>query len=111
MTNSLATSDAWVVWITAPPRDAAALARGIVEQSLAACVQQLPMQSTYRWQGQVCTDDEVLLLCKTVSHRYPDLERYILANHPYATPQILATPVQAGLPAYLDWLKEQTLPL
>lgn len=108
MTKTQATSDAWVVWITVPPQHAAAMARGIVEHSLAACVQQLPMHSVYRWQGQVCSDAEVLLLCKTVSGRYADLERYVLDNHPYQTPQILATPVSAGLPAYLAWLEEQT---
>nr|MBV6630730.1 divalent-cation tolerance protein CutA [Oceanococcus sp. HetDA_MAG_MS8] len=108
METTQATSEAWVVWITAPPQQAEALARGIVEQSLAACVQQLPIQSTYRWQGRVCAEAEVLLLCKTMRRCYPQLEQYVLAHHPYETPQILATPLSAGLPSYLEWLQEQT---
>lgn len=84
------------------------LASALVEQRLAACVSCLPARSTYRWQGEVTADDEVLLIIKTVQHRYPALEQSLLELHPYELPEILAVPVSAGLPDYLAWVAEST---
>ncbi len=82
------------------------LARQMVESRLAGCVQILgPMQSVYRWKGRVETAREYLLLIKTRGDLYPRLERWLKTHHPYEVPEILAVPVEAGLPAYLQWLE------
>jgi periplasmic divalent cation tolerance protein len=88
---------------------AQALARLLVERKLAACVNILPaVQSVYRWQGEVEQAVEVTLLIKTSAHRYAELESTIKAAHPYALPEIIALPIVAGLPAYLDWITAET---
>ncbi|TAN74721.1 MAG: divalent-cation tolerance protein CutA [Gallionella sp.] len=85
------------------------LARQLVEARAAACVNQLaPCTSTYRWQGNIETATEVPLLIKTTPDAYPRLEKLIRAAHPYELPEIIAVPVTAGLPAYLDWVNGQT---
>jgi periplasmic divalent cation tolerance protein len=86
------------------------IAEALVQQRLAACVQILPMQSRYRWQGEVVRDNEILLLVKTRADLYPALEAAVLKLHSYQTPEIIQVPVLAGLPAYLDWLRENTGP-
>ena len=85
------------------------LADELVRRRLAACVSQLPgLISTYRWQEKLARDEEVLLLIKTTESRYADLERTLAELHPYELPEILAVPVNAGLPGYLDWVAEST---
>ncbi len=88
---------------------AARLTRQIIESNAAACVNQLaPCISTYRWQDQVETASEVPLLIKTTVTAYPSLETLIRAVHPYELPEIIAIPVSAGLPAYLEWVNQET---
>jgi periplasmic divalent cation tolerance protein len=85
------------------------IAAAIVEQQAGACVNILPaVQSVYRWQGKVETAMEVTLLVKTVNSRYAALEQLIASLHPYDTPEIIAIPVAAGLPAYLQWIAQET---
>lgn len=85
------------------------LARQIVEARAAACVNQLaPCASTYRWKGDIETATEVPLLIKTTMAAYPRLEKLIREAHPYELPEIIAVPVDAGLPAYLSWVDEET---
>ena len=85
------------------------LARQLIEARAAACVNQLaPCTSTYRWQGNIETATEVPLLIKTTPDVYQRLEKMIRAAHPYELPEIIAVPVTAGLPAYLDWVNGQT---
>ena len=87
------------------------IARTLVEQSLAACVNQLaPTQSIYRWQGAVERATEIPLLIKTTTQRYPEVEQAVRALHPYSVPEIIAVPITGGLPAYLRWLAEETQP-
>lgn len=94
-----------IVHCTCPPAHADTLARTLVDAQVAACVSALPgVRSTYRWQGQVCQDDEVLLLIKTTAARFEALRETLLAHHPYELPEILAVPVAAGHAAYLDWV-------
>lgn len=91
-------------------QSAARLAQQLVEARVAACVNQLaPCTSTYRWQGNIETATEVPLLIKTTSAAYPRLEQLIRAAHPYELPEIIAVPVTAGLPAYLDWVSRETI--
>ncbi|PKO89611.1 MAG: divalent-cation tolerance protein CutA [Betaproteobacteria bacterium HGW-Betaproteobacteria-12] len=87
-----------------------ALALTLVEEKLAACVNILPrVQSLYRWQGAVESASEIPLLIKTTSARYAALESRISELHPYDVPEIIAVPISRGLPAYLNWLAEETL--
>ena len=86
------------------------LARQLVEIGAAACVNQLaPCTSTYRWKGKIETATEVPLLIKTTRAAYPGLEKSIREAHPYELPEIIAVSVTAGLPAYLDWVRIQTI--
>lgn len=85
------------------------LAAHLIELRLAACVNVLaPCTSVYRWQGKVETATEVPVLIKTTRARYPALETAIKAFHPYELPEIIALPVTVGLPAYLDWVDNET---
>lgn len=85
------------------------LARRLVEQHLAACVQVVgPITSIYRWQGQVEQSQEWLCLIKTTAANYAALEAAIRALHPYDVPEIIATPVVAGNPDYLAWVAQET---
>lgn len=100
---------ALIVFCSVPPAAADRLARLLVEQRLAACVQALPgLRSTYRWEGELQQAEEALLLIKTTAERYAALERTLAAHHPYELPEILAVDASAGLPAYLRWLGEET---
>lgn len=85
------------------------LANLLVESQLAACVNILaPCRSVYRWQGKIEDAEETPLLIKTRAERYAELETAIIANHPYELPEIIAVPIERGLPAYLTWVAAQT---
>ena len=103
-------SDVLLVITNLPDAQAAGqLARRLIEERAAACVNQLaPCTSTYRWQGNIETATEVPLLIKTTRAAYPRLEQLIRAAHPYELPEIIAVPVKTGLPAYLDWVTRET---
>lgn len=88
---------------------AQALAKLLVEQRLAACVNiQAPCHSVYRWQDKIENTIEVPLLIKTTAERYAALEQAIRAHHPYELPEIIAVPVERGLPDYLAWVVAET---
>ena len=81
----------------------------LIEKQLAACVNILaPCRSVYRWKGSVQHDEEHPMLIKTTVERYPALEQAIRAGHPYELPEIIAVPVERGLPGYLDWVVVET---
>jgi len=105
-------SDVLIVLTNLPDAESAdSLARQLIEQRVAACVNRLaPCVSTYRWQGEVetATATEVPLLIKTTRSAYPRLEQAIRAAHPYELPEIVAVSVEQGLPAYLDWVGQET---
>jgi len=85
------------------------IARALVEERLAACVNCLPrVRSTYRWEGAVRQEEEVLLTVKTTRIQYPHLEMRLKALHPYEVPEIIAVPVVAGLAEYLSWVARET---
>ncbi len=95
-----------------PDRGAAEkLADTLVANRVAACVNILaPCRSVYRWKGAVQHDEEHPVLIKTTAGRYPELEKAILAAHPYELPEIIAVPVEQGLQRYLAWVAEETKP-
>ena len=70
------------VYITAPPAAADEIATDLIEQRLAACVNRLPCDSIYRWEGEIHDDAEVILLAKTTPERYDQVEKL----HPYDVP-------------------------
>jgi len=100
--------------ITNLPDRAAAekLAEALIHKRVAACVNILaPCRSVYRWKGAVQHDEEHPVLIKTTGERYAALEAAIREAHPYELPEIVAVPIERGLPAYLDWVAtETTLP-
>ncbi len=102
--------DAIVVLVTAPSREAAEeLAEALVGGRAAACVNLVgPITSVYRWAGEVARDEEYLLVIKSTTARFADIETLVLANHPYELPEIIALPVTAGLEAYLAWVRSET---
>jgi periplasmic divalent cation tolerance protein len=103
-------SDAIVVFMTAANgEEATRLADMLVGARLAACVQIMPkMESVYRWQGQIERATEVLLIAKTATSKFEELEREVRALHSYETPEIVAIPIVAGSAAYLEWLFANT---
>jgi len=97
--------------LTNVPQRAAAerLADLLVEKKLAACVNILaPCRSVYRWQGAIQHDEEHPMLIKTTTERYAALEEALRSGHPYELPEIIAVPIERGLPAYLDWVAAET---
>lgn len=94
------------------PEDADRLAQLLVEQRLAACVNAVGnVTSTYRWQGQVQKDQEILLVIKTTQSRYAALEQAIRTHSRYELPEVVAIAVQAGSSPYLSWLRESVAEL
>jgi periplasmic divalent cation tolerance protein len=80
------------------------IASVLIHKKLAACVQMLPVSSRYIWNGELCSDKEVLLLIKGRRDNYAAIEQVILENHSYDLPEILLTPVEGGYKKYLKWL-------
>jgi periplasmic divalent cation tolerance protein len=102
-----ASAESIAVFITAANKEEARrLAERLVETRLAACIQILPeMQSVYRWQGKLERQPEILLIAKTTSERFEELDREVRSLHSYETPEIVAVPITNGSESYLDWLR------
>jgi len=97
-----------IVYISIPRDEASKFARALVEERLAACVNIIPkMESFYRWEGEVLTDSEALLLCKTSADRMEALEEYVAENHPYELPECVAITITEGLEEYLEWIERE----
>lgn len=101
---------ALIVITNAPNRDVALeIAHALIERKLAACVNILAeCASVYRWQGKIETAGEVPLLIKTRAAIYDDVEAAIRSLHPYELPEIIAVPIERGLPEYLEWVNTAT---
>lgn len=99
----------WMAMTNLPDEASAKrVARAILEARVAACVNRLaPCQSEYWWQGQLEQAQEWPLLIKTTHGQYAALEAVIRAEHPYDVPELVAWPVEAGLPAYLGWVRAE----
>lgn len=96
------------VFVTFPDKETAQkVARTLVEEFLAGCVQLLgPIESIYRWEDKVESAEEWLCLIKTARTEYPQVEQRVRALHPYQVPEIIAVPISAGSPDYLSWLRQ-----
>lgn len=101
-----------LVMTTLPDAESArAMAGSLIEERLAACVNILaPCRSIYRWEGELEDAEEVPLLIKTTLECYPALEAAIHQYHPYDLPEVIALPVERGLPEYLLWVGKETTP-
>ena len=80
------------------------IASVLINEGLAACVQMFPISSRYIWNGELCSDKEILLLIKCKRDNYAAIEPTILENHSYELPEILLTPVEGGYSKYLEWI-------
>ena len=103
--------EAILIMTNLPDRDSAeSLAQSLVQKRVVACINILAScTSVYHWQGKVETAQEVPVLIKTTQQRYAAVEQIIKEFHPYELPEIIAVPLAAGLPAYLDWLGAETI--
>jgi periplasmic divalent cation tolerance protein len=102
-------TDKLVVLVTCgTAKEAERIARALVEARLAACgnILQSPVRSVYRWKNKIESAREFLLLIKTSRRRFAKLQAAIKLLHSYEVPEIIALPIAAGSPAYLDWLTE-----
>lgn len=79
----------------------------LISKRLAACVQVVPIQSYYHWDGKVNCDAEKLVLIKTRESLYAQVEETIVSMHAYDTPQVTQIPIKNGFPPYLDWISKE----
>ena len=100
-----------VVLVTAASQpDAVAIAHALVSRKLAACVNLVPVQSIYTWDGSVQEDNEWQLLIKTRRERLDALEHVIHDLHAYDVPEMIVLPIIQGAQPYLQWMSEMTEP-
>ena len=99
--------EAGVITISIPPAEAKNLAYLLVEKRAAACVQIIPgVLSVYRWKGAVQTDEESLLVAKTLKSKLDDIKTLLKEHHPYELPELVFIPLAGGLEDYIAWIRE-----
>jgi periplasmic divalent cation tolerance protein len=98
-----------VVFVSTPRDEAGKLARGLVENRLAACVNIIPkIESYFWWDNKLNHDEEALLIIKTTQQRFDELRDWVVNNHPYDLPEIISLPLSDGLSEYIEWVKKET---
>jgi periplasmic divalent cation tolerance protein len=98
-------SDYCLVWVSAASEsEAIVIAQALVESQLAACASIAPITSIYSWESQLCRLQEWQLLIKTKRSCFDALKQQVTQLHSYEVPEIIATPIEAGSPAYLSWI-------
>ena len=97
-----------VVFSTAPPDKSESLARMLIDQRFAACVNVVPVRSYYRWKGESFDEQEHLLIAKTTREKAGEVIAAIKSQHPYETPEIIALPIIDGYLPYLEWVRRET---
>ena len=97
-----------VVTTCADKESAKAIAMLLVEKRLAACVQLVPIESVYIWEGKVCDDSEIAMFIKSKTGLFDKISAAIMENHTYDVPEIVQIPISAGLPEYLKWIDGNT---
>jgi len=95
-----------IVLVTAPNlKTARRLAKAALTRRLIACANLIPkLESHYWWQGKIEIGAEVLMLMKTTSSKVPALEKFVIGNHPYDSPEFVVMPIHRGNKRYLNWL-------
>lgn len=87
------------------------IARGLISEHLAACINIVPkVKSIYRWEGNIEEGDEALLIIKTNETLLPLLTKWVLSNHSYSVPEVVALPITGGNEKYLAWIGESVKP-
>lgn len=94
------------VYITSPPDAAAEISETLLEERLVACVNQVPSESIYRWEGEIHRDEEVILLAKTTDEAYDDLVARVQELHPYEVPCIERFDEEHVLESFAAWRAE-----
>lgn len=97
-----------VVFSTAPPDKSESLAKMLIDQRFAACVNVVPVRSYYRWKGESFDEQEHLLIAKTTREKAGEVIAAIKSQHPYETPEIIALPIIDGYLPYLAWVRRET---
>lgn len=105
--DSLQTSqNLCVILVTCPTDKASELAKSLIEARVAACVNiTSEINSVYFWQGNICSDNEKLLIIKTLADKLDSLERIVKENHPYTVPEFVVLPSMYVSDSYYDWVK------
>ena len=103
-------SEISIVMITAGnEEEAARIGLTLVEERLAACANMVPrIRSIYRWKGKIYDEQEFLIIVKTRTSLFQDLEKRVRELHSYEVPEIISFPVARGLPQYLEWVNAET---
>lgn len=103
-------TDYILVFITVPSeKEGEKIAGALVKERLAACVNLIEgMRSTFRWKGQISSEQEVLLIAKTRDRLFEQLKKRVTELHSYEVPEILALPILAGFEKYLNWIEKET---
>lgn len=103
-------TDAIIVLVSSAPGQAQTLADSLLEEHLAACVSICSgVQSTYRWRGQICQDEECLLIIKSDRRLWLRLEQRVKALHKAEVPEIVMLKIEAGHVPYLHWLADAVM--
>jgi periplasmic divalent cation tolerance protein len=97
-----------VITTTGTEEEARIITDVLLNERLAACVQRIPIFSSYHWQGEHHDETELMLLIKTRASLYQRVEASIRANHSYEVPEIIQVPITEGLPEYLQWIARET---
>lgn len=97
-----------IITTASSAKEADKISKILLEEKLAACIQQTDIKSSYHWQGKIEKSSEVLMFIKTRRELYPKIEKAIKDNHSYQTPEIIKLPITDGLPAYLSWIAAET---
>ena len=98
-----------LVYINFPNLESARhIGTALIEKQLAACVNIIPkIESIYQWKGDICVEQEVMVVVKTTASRYKQLEVYVVENHPYDVPEVISLPLSQGSEPYLNWVHDQ----
>lgn len=97
-----------IVTTTETKQEAKRIAAALLEAKLAACVQLMPIESHYIWKGKVTESTEILLFVKTRKELFADIQTLISKIHSYETPELIQLDIGAGLPEYLNWIRDNT---
>jgi len=98
-----------VITTAASLEEANSIAKVLLDNRLAACVQMFNIKSMYIWQGEVCESGEVALHIKSKTILFNEIKKAIKANHSYDVPEIIQIPITDGSSEYLEWIKESTI--
>ena len=108
MTETFPSVNPGVVLTTTGSREEAErIAQALISENLAACINLVPITSIYRWEGEICNDEEIQLIIKTDLNRFAQIQARITQLHSYDLPEIIAMPITQGSPGYLNWIAAQ----